>query len=173
MLPKKTGFFRGSVALLLLMIWLLVVPIAAADEPANTKGFRKAVTLAGVREHQAALQAIATANGGNRVSGTKGFDDSARYVFDKLVAAGYSPSYQEFTFLLNADRTPAVLQRISPDQKTYVDGVEFQSMTYSGNGDTTAQVIAVDILSTAPPARSRPAAARRPTSPASRPARSP
>ena len=38
------------------------------------------VTVDGVRAHQAALQAIADANGGTRVSGTPGYDDSADYV---------------------------------------------------------------------------------------------
>ncbi|MDP9373816.1 MAG: M28 family metallopeptidase [Chloroflexota bacterium] len=146
MLAQQTRLLRGVSALLLIASWLLVVPIAVADEPANTGGFRKAVTLEGVRAHQAALQAIADANGGNRLSGTAGFDASAQYVFDTLTAAGYSPSYQEFTFLLNADRTPAVLQRTAPTAKTYIDGVDFQSMSYSGNGDVTAAVVAVDIL---------------------------
>ena len=148
MTPRKRSLFRGFVALTLLLSWLLVVPATSADEPANTKGFRKAVTLAGVREHQAALQAIANANGGNRVSGTPGFDASAQYVFNRLVAAGYSPQYQEFTFAFNADVTPAILQRISPSPTPYVDGPDFQSMTYSGNGNVTAPVHAVDIAST-------------------------
>src|SRR5688500_11699738 len=47
------------------------------------------VTLEGVREHQAALQAIATANGGNRAAGTSGYDASVDYVVDTLEAAGW------------------------------------------------------------------------------------
>ncbi len=42
------------------------------------------VTLDGVREHQAAFQAIADANGGTRVSGSPGYDESAEYVMDRL-----------------------------------------------------------------------------------------
>ena len=39
----------------------LAAPAAAADKDAfNSSGLRKAVTLEGVREHQAALQTIAT-----------------------------------------------------------------------------------------------------------------
>ena len=40
---------------------------SAADDFNQTKGFRKQVTLAGIREHQAAFQSFADANGGNRV----------------------------------------------------------------------------------------------------------
>jgi hypothetical protein len=38
------------------------------------------ITLAGVREHQAALQSIADANGGTRAAGTSGYDASVDYV---------------------------------------------------------------------------------------------
>ena len=40
------------------------------------------VTLEGVREHQAALQAIADANGGTRAAATPGYDASVDYVID-------------------------------------------------------------------------------------------
>ncbi|HEX5626771.1 MAG TPA: aminopeptidase, partial [Actinomycetota bacterium] len=50
------------------------------------------VTLAGVREHQAALQEIADDNGGNRFAGLPGHDASVEYVVDRLEAAGYDPT---------------------------------------------------------------------------------
>src|SRR6188472_3724258 len=37
-------------------------PAVGADDIQETQGFRKAVTLAGIREHQAAFQSIANAN---------------------------------------------------------------------------------------------------------------
>lgn len=42
------------------------------------------VTVDGVREHQAAFQAIADANNGTRVSGSAGYDASVDYVADDL-----------------------------------------------------------------------------------------
>ena len=57
------------------------------------------MTLAGVREHQAAFQAIADANGGNRFSGLPGHDASVAYVVDRLEAAGYDPVVQDFEYL--------------------------------------------------------------------------
>jgi hypothetical protein len=65
---------------------LAIVPAALADEPCNVRvnnnieKLLECVTLEGVREHQAALQAIADANGGTRVSGTPGYDQSVDYV---------------------------------------------------------------------------------------------
>ena len=59
---------------------------------------RECVTLEGVRAHQAALQAIATANGGNRAAGTSGYDASVDYVVKKLTAAGWDVSIDLFDF---------------------------------------------------------------------------
>jgi len=118
----------------------LAVPAALADDPSNTKGFRKAVTLAGIRAHQAALQAIANDNDGIRLAGTNGYDESAQYVYEKAAAAGYDVYVQEFTFQLVSDRTPPELQQVSPNAVTYADGVDYSTMSYSGSGDVTALV---------------------------------
>jgi Zn-dependent M28 family amino/carboxypeptidase len=139
---------RSLSLVLMLLLGLAAAPLtpALADEPTNTQGFRKAVTLAGIREHQAAFQTHSDANGGNRVAGSAGYEASANYVVEKVQAAGYNVSSQYFQFQFNADRTPAVFQRISPNPTTYVDGVDFSSATFSGNGDVTGAVVAVDIL---------------------------
>jgi len=52
----------------------------------------------GMVGHLEALQRIADDNGGNRASGTSGYEASARYVEEQLRAAGYSPVRQSFTF---------------------------------------------------------------------------
>jgi Zn-dependent M28 family amino/carboxypeptidase len=115
-------------------------PSTLADDISETQGFRKAVTLAGIREHQAAFQAIADANGGTRSSGTPGFDASAQYVFDKLAAAGYSPSFQEFTFAFCQEFPPATFEQTAPSSVAYTENVDFDVMTCSGSGDITASV---------------------------------
>jgi hypothetical protein len=68
----------------------LLAPAAGAQSPAcenrNNNTIDKlleCVTLDGVREHQAAFQAIADANGDTRVSGRPGYDASVEYVADK------------------------------------------------------------------------------------------
>jgi Zn-dependent M28 family amino/carboxypeptidase len=136
---------RLTTLILAILVMALAPLVVYAAEPANTQGFRKAVTLAGVRAHQAALQDIADANNGTRVSGTEGYDDSAQYVHDTMTAAGYDVSFQEFTFLFVGDRTPPELEQIAPGQQTYVNGVDYATMSYSGSGDVTAAVTVVDV----------------------------
>jgi Zn-dependent M28 family amino/carboxypeptidase len=109
----------------------------------DTTALRNAVTVAGVMEHEAALQAIADANGGTRASGTPGYTASVDYVADLLTEAGYEVTIQNFTydqFVLNS----SAFQRVSPDPKTYVEGLagEYSPMDYSGAGDFTAPLVA-------------------------------
>lgn len=138
-----------AVIVVLGMLLLAITAPAALAKPKSdiqqseiqqTQGFRNAVTLAGVREHQAALQAIGTANTGTRVSGTAGYDQSAQYVFDRATAAGYNVSFQEFTFPFYRVLAPSVFDRVSPDPETYTEGgsADYTPMTYSGSGDVTA-----------------------------------
>ncbi|HET9522518.1 MAG TPA: hypothetical protein VFO73_15825, partial [Candidatus Limnocylindrales bacterium] len=95
MRPIRFGSRRFTLlAVAVALVGTLVAPAAVAapsavSEVASTFGFRKAVTLAGIREHQAALQAIADANLGTRLAGTAGYDQSAEYVAARLEDAGY------------------------------------------------------------------------------------
>ncbi len=105
----------------------------------DTTALRSAVTVAGVMQHEQALQAIANANGGTRASGTPGYAASVDYVAGLLTGAGYDVTIQNFTydqFILNS----SAFQRVSPDPKTYVEGLdaEYSPMDYSGAGDFTA-----------------------------------
>jgi hypothetical protein len=45
-----------------------------------------------------AFQAIATTRGGNRLSGTRGYDSSADYVAKRAKAAGLEVTTQEFEY---------------------------------------------------------------------------
>ena len=58
----------------------------------------------GMTGHLEALQRIADDNGGNRASGTSGYEASARYVEEQLRAAGYSPVRQKFTYRRDGER---------------------------------------------------------------------
>ncbi len=103
------------------------------------------VTLAGVLEHQEAFQEIADNNGGNRASGSGGYNDSLDYVEDRLGAAGYSTSRQEFEFNKFNDLGGSVLQQVAPNSVTYVHGTDFGATPHSVPGDVTANVTAVDL----------------------------
>jgi Zn-dependent M28 family amino/carboxypeptidase len=144
---------RGMVALLLAA---LVIPLQAELADAgpsacetrpnnNTAKLLDCVTLAGVREHQAALQAIADANGGNRFSGLPGHDASVDYVVDRLEAAGYDPEVQPFEYLAFTPLGPSALQQTAPNAVTYIEDVDFGVIDQSDPGDVTAAVAAVDL----------------------------
>jgi aminopeptidase Y len=103
----------------------------------NLKKLLQCVTLEGVREHQAALQAIADANNGIRTSGTPGYDESAEYAADVFEAAGYDVTIQEFQFQTFISLTPSVLEQVSPAPAGPIENIIMQ---YSGSGDVTAPV---------------------------------
>ena len=96
------------------------------------------VRLEGVRAHQAALQDIANANGGNRAAGTTGYTDSVDYVVDTLEAAGWTVTLDEFPFTFTPTPT---LQQLTPVAASYETG----TFTGTGFGTVTGNVIAVDI----------------------------
>ena len=106
------------------------------------------VTLEGVREHQAAFQAIADANNdefypGTRAAGTEGYSESVEYVAGLLRDAGYEVTLDPVEITFNF---PAVLRQITPVGADYETGV----FTGSGAGTVEGQVIPVDI-NLAPP----------------------
>jgi Zn-dependent M28 family amino/carboxypeptidase len=144
---------RSGVALLMLALVLPLYagaaeagPVACESRNNNTAAkLLECVTLAGVREHQAAFQAIADANGGNRFSGLPGHDASVDYVVERLEAAGYDPEVQPFEYLAFTPLGPSALQQTAPGQVTYVEGVDFGVIDQSDEGDVTAAVTAVDL----------------------------
>ncbi len=103
------------------------------------------VTLDGVRAHQAALQDIADANNGHRMSGSAGFNASKDYVVQTMQAAGYTVDVQSFQFQTFYEITPSILEQVSPPP---AGPIENQTFSYSGSGDVTAPVTALS----APPA---------------------
>jgi Zn-dependent M28 family amino/carboxypeptidase len=143
---QKEAVVRAPTSKVLVVATLvaaLVIPVAgsaawAAPNNNNTKKLLDAVTAAGVMRHEQALQQIATANGGTRASGTPGYDASAQYVYDQLVAAGYSPVFQTFEFPF---QSPSVLERTAPGSASYPN----DSMTFSPPGDVTAPATFVDV----------------------------
>ena len=140
----KTRLFRTFLVLMVLLV--AIVPTALADNGTDSSALRAAVTVAGVRAHQKAFQSFAKADGGTRVAGFPGHDDSAKYVFGLLDAAGYNVSYQPFEYDFFQEITPGVLEQTFPGTVTYTNGVDFFTMSYSGNGNVTATVQAVDFV---------------------------
>lgn len=112
----------------------------------NTKKkLLECVTVVAVREHQAAFQAIADANNGNRASGTPGYDASVDYIVDRMEGAGYDVMVQTFQFTRWAQIGPSTLEQTAPNTVTYVEGVDYTLFKQTEPGDVTGLVEAVDL----------------------------
>ena len=130
----------------------VLLPGTASAEPAvcatrsnNTyEKLLECMTVEGVRAHQAAFQAIADANGGNRAAGTPGYDASVEYVIETLEAAGWTVSTDEFDFTV----AQPIQQHTPTPAVTHASG----GVTGSTLGTVTAQVTPIDINLTPPQA---------------------
>jgi Zn-dependent M28 family amino/carboxypeptidase len=106
----------------------------------NNNSFKKlltCVTLDGVRTHQAKLRDIALANGGTRVAGTKGFDESADYAEKVFKDAGYNVTRQVFAFVSFIELPGSSITQVSP---TSTVSIETKAIGYSGSGQVTGTV---------------------------------
>ncbi|GAB2583639.1 M28 family peptidase [Microlunatus antarcticus] len=112
-------------------------PAVAVDDNVDSSKLRKAVTVNGILQHERALFAIAAKNEGNRASGTKGYDDSVKYVTKKLKKAGLKVKTQTFEFPSYTELAPAALSEISPTAGV----LETATVDYSGSGDVTGTVV--------------------------------
>ncbi|MEV8631037.1 M28 family metallopeptidase [Streptosporangium sp. NPDC051023] len=126
---------------------------SASTEP-DPAALSKSVKAPSVKRHLEKLQQIADANGGTRASGTPGHEASVAYVAGRLRAAGYNVTLQEFEFPFFRVIGKPVLNRVTPDAKAYASGTDFRPMTYSGSGNVTADVQAVDLVLPPTPAPS-------------------
>ncbi|TDD89124.1 M20/M25/M40 family metallo-hydrolase [Actinomadura darangshiensis] len=98
-----------------------------------------------MKAHLAAFQEIADFNGGDRAAGSAGYDVSVRYVVGRLRKAGLTPKVQKFTYPYWRERSHAALARTAPSKASYKLEKDFLTLAYSGSGDVTAPVVAVDI----------------------------
>jgi Zn-dependent M28 family amino/carboxypeptidase len=139
----------ASIGLAAVVVTGLGVPSGAGSDAAAVEPERlaRAVTAAGLRAHLLAFQTIANRNGGNRLAGTPGYQQSVAYVMRKLREAGYRPRATSFSFLLSRETRPSQLRRLAPGAQTYRRGRDFLTLQYSGSGTITAPVVAVAFAS--------------------------
>jgi Zn-dependent M28 family amino/carboxypeptidase len=106
----------------------------------------------GAFRHLRALQDIATASDGNRAAGTVGYDRSAEYVAARLKEAGYVVRLEEFEFPFFEEHTPPALLARRPDGTAEPAPAEtVRTLGYSGAGDVTAPLRAVNLRLDAQP----------------------
>ncbi|XRQ05095.1 M20/M25/M40 family metallo-hydrolase [Actinomadura welshii] len=124
---------------------LLPSVLPSADAAPAGPDLAKLVTLKDVEAHLEAFQEIAAYNGGHRAAGSAGYDVSVRYVVGRLRKAGFTPTVQKFDYPYWREESDAVLARTEPSKKSYKRGGDFVTFAYSGSGDVTARVVAVDV----------------------------
>jgi len=83
---------------------------------------------------------------GTRALGGEGYSASVALVMERLEDAGYSPEARAFEIQSFQQAGPSVL---SIDGSAWQEGPDFALMQYSGSGDVTAPIAAVDL--TLPP----------------------
>jgi hypothetical protein len=150
---------RKTVAVLALGLAGFAPAQAVAAEP-DTTALRNAVTRAEILRYEQRLNAIGLSNENNRLTASQGNFESVQYVIGELRKIGYNPTLLPYANASNpntwSERTPSVLEMVTPTPKTYVNGTtatsDFAQMTWSQTGDFTAQVIPASRIQIPPPA---------------------
>ncbi|HET8984683.1 MAG TPA: M20/M25/M40 family metallo-hydrolase [Trueperaceae bacterium] len=123
-------------------------PSACANRNNNThEKLQECVTLAGVRDHQAALQDIADDNAGTRAAGLPGYLASVQYAESVFAAAGYTVTRQTFQFTYTEENSELV--RVSPNQRTFINESEFLRNRFDSGvpeGTATGPLVNVDLV---------------------------
>ena len=90
-------------------------------------------------------QETALVSFGPRVAGSPAELAAAEYIADEMLSFGLEVETQMFGIDYFEELSPPVMERIAPSPKVYAAGIDFATMTYSGPGDVTAVVQAVDL----------------------------
>ncbi len=129
-----------SVLVAMGLILALVVPTVLAG-PGGSEDIK-----ALYRQDMVMAQEIALVGFGPRVAGGSVEKAAAEYIAAQMRGYGLDVEIQEFLINYFEELAPPVLGQVSPNQKTYVPEADFATMSYSGGGDVTANVQAVDLL---------------------------
>jgi Zn-dependent M28 family amino/carboxypeptidase len=145
-MSRPKGAARLAAAAVAVCLAVVAPTTTSAQVSIQTSwSLRRAVKTYNVVEHLRKLQRIANRHDGTRAAGTPGYAASARYVMRKLDRYGWKTQTQTFEFLAFEEVTPTVMEQVAPEEVPYENGVDFSIMSYSGSGDVTAAVTAVDV----------------------------
>jgi Zn-dependent M28 family amino/carboxypeptidase len=155
----KTRWRHGVLAASVAALAILPAAAAAAGPPgvADTAKLRKGMSAWGILGHETALQVIGITHEGTRVSGTSGYDASARYVADKARRAGLKVTEQPFTYTYGFPLGETVQPKLQTWGRGGFDsydagiigalfGGDFGVAIASGSGDVVGSVWAVDLV---------------------------
>ncbi len=135
----KARRYALSVLFTASMILALVVPtVLAGNGSSDIKALYK--------RDKVMAQEQALVSFGPRIAGGPAEKAAADYIAAQMESYGLDVQIQEFGILYFEELSSPVLAQTSPTPATYVEGVDFATMSYSGAGDVTADVQAVDLL---------------------------
>jgi aminopeptidase S len=130
----------------------------STPSPLTSDGLRAAVEVADIRAHLEELQRIADANGGNRATGTLGFDASVDHVAEQLADAGYEVERQDFAVGAQAS-TNLLVERAGSSNEVVMLGAHLDSVIAgpgindNGTGVATLLVLAARLAESPDPHR--------------------
>ena len=82
---------------------------------------------------------------GPRVAGTPAEQAAADYIAAEMESYGLDVEIQEFGIIYFEELSPPELEQVSPNPTVYQVDTDFATMDYSGSGDVTATIQAVDL----------------------------
>jgi Zn-dependent M28 family amino/carboxypeptidase len=135
----KARHYSLNVLFTVFMILVLVVPtVLAGNGSSDIKALYK--------RDKVMAQEQALVGFGPRVAGGPAEKAAADYIAAQMESYGLDVEIQEFGILYFEELSSPVLEETSPTPMTYVEGTDFATMSYSGSGDVTADIQAVDLL---------------------------
>ena len=135
----KARHYSLSVLFIVSMILVLVVPtVLAGNGSSDIKALYK--------RDKVMAQEQALIGFGPRVAGGSAEKSAADYIAAQMESYGLDVQIQEFGILYFEELSSPVLEQVSPIPTTYVEGTNFATMSYSGAGNVTADIQAVDLL---------------------------
>ncbi len=129
--------------ILFVVIVSLVIagPLAVAGGPSAAKDIKALYSQEEVMAAEATLVGF-----GPRVAGGPAEKAAANKIAELMMSYGLDVEIQEFPISYYEELTPPVLQQVSPEPTTYVWQIDFSTMSYSGSGNVTGPIQAVDVL---------------------------
>ncbi|MDM8523159.1 M28 family peptidase [Desulfococcaceae bacterium HSG8] len=131
----KFGKFFTIILVSGLMCFL--VTACKSDSDTELADLEDTLMIEDLMGHLQSFSDIADTNSGNRAAGTAGYDASAEYLKTVMSDTNLVISEQEVSFRLFEELSDPVLE-------TYAAGEDFITMTYSGTGDVTAEIMFVN-----------------------------
>lgn len=126
---------------LTLIVLIMVVPIAMAGGPSAADDIKALYSQEQVMANETTLVGF-----GPRVAGGPAEKAAAEWIAGQMRSYGLDVEIQEFPITYYEELRPPVLQQVAPIPTTYVWQTDFSTMSYSGSGNVTSPIQAVDVL---------------------------